>query len=143
MSQRRHQELHGLPAKVYGRLWLRKIRRENIRSGKTWDGKPRQRAIRLDLTTLSRNQRHAVTNQERRIRLGQATWGKVLTPSEIAAARKRIERAPVITTETEIARLRVRLAKLERLGWLDDSVLALRYQCEAALQFLCERSAEK
>ena len=135
MSQRRHQELHGLPAKVYGRLWLRKIRRENIRSGKTWDGKPRQRAIRLDLTT--------VTNQERRIRLGQATWGKVLTSTEIAAARKRIERAPVITTETEIARLRVRLAKLERLGWLDESISLLRYQCEAALQFLIERSAEK
>ena len=143
MGQRRHQELHGLPPKVYGRLWLRKIRRENIRAGKTWDGRKRRRAIRIDLATLARNQRHAVTNQERRIRLGQATWGKVLTPSEIAAARKRIERAPVITTETEIARLRVRLAKLERLGWLDDSVLALRYQCEAALQFLCERSAEK
>ena len=66
-----------------------------------------------------------------------------MTSTEIAAARKRIERAPVITTETEIARLRVRLAKLERLGWLDESISLLRYQCEAALQFLIERSAEK
>ena len=77
------------------------------------------------------------------MRLGQATWGRRLSEAEVLAALIRIDRAPVVTTEMEIVRLRVRLVKLERLGWLDEEISLLRYQCEAALQFLCERSADK
>ena len=67
-----HPELHGLRGNRYSQRYLAKRRLENIAAGKTWNGKERQRPVRVDLIGLSRNDRKVITNRERRHRLKEA-----------------------------------------------------------------------
>jgi hypothetical protein len=71
-ADRIHPELHGFSGNEYYRRYQAKRRSENRRAGLTWDGKPRRRAIRFDLSQFRRNHRHAITNRERLQRLSRS-----------------------------------------------------------------------